>query len=164
MTTPTYGFPYPTLADAPNGPGAFEALAEAVDAELSRVESGLGVPYHKALRGSTNTFPGGSFQSLGIAASIGAAPAGVYLLSWNFILSSDAVRTGNLRVTVNGTTVNADARADLAAFAQGVSGAMPHLHAAAGDLTATAAFQFPSGTATVHAGSHIALVRIGDAP
>lgn len=33
-TTPTYSLPYPALSDPPNGPGAFEALAEATETAL----------------------------------------------------------------------------------------------------------------------------------
>lgn len=33
-TTPNYSLPYPTLSDAPNGPAAFQDLAEAVDTQL----------------------------------------------------------------------------------------------------------------------------------
>lgn len=38
-TTPTYGFPYPELSDPPNGPSAFQALAEAVEDTIT--DSGL---------------------------------------------------------------------------------------------------------------------------
>ena len=38
-TTPTYGFPYPALSDPPNGPSAFQALAEAVEDTI--VSTGL---------------------------------------------------------------------------------------------------------------------------
>lgn len=34
-TTPTYSLPYPALSDPPNGPGAFEDLAEAVETVLA---------------------------------------------------------------------------------------------------------------------------------
>lgn len=33
--TPVYGFPYPSGTDSPNGPGQIQALAEAVEADLS---------------------------------------------------------------------------------------------------------------------------------
>ena len=38
-STAVYGLPYPTLTDAPNGPAQFQALAEKVEAELSRIDN-----------------------------------------------------------------------------------------------------------------------------
>lgn len=45
MSTPIYGLPYPSLSDPPNGPAQFQALAEAVEAELDRIDDTIsGVP------------------------------------------------------------------------------------------------------------------------
>jgi hypothetical protein len=41
-STSNYGFPFQTTGDAPNGPTLGQDLAEAVDAELARVEEALG--------------------------------------------------------------------------------------------------------------------------
>lgn len=38
-TTPQYGFPYPALADAPNGPVQIQALAEQVESVLSPIHA-----------------------------------------------------------------------------------------------------------------------------
>lgn len=35
-TTPTYGFPYPSLTDPPNGPAQLESLADAVETALDQ--------------------------------------------------------------------------------------------------------------------------------
>jgi hypothetical protein len=44
-STPIYGLPYPSLSDPPNGPAQFQALAEAVEAELDRIDDTIsGVP------------------------------------------------------------------------------------------------------------------------
>jgi hypothetical protein len=37
--TPIYGLPYPALSDPPNGPAQFQALAEAVEHELQRIDA-----------------------------------------------------------------------------------------------------------------------------
>lgn len=39
--TTTYGLPYPELVDPPDGPAAVQALAEATEAELERVDAGV---------------------------------------------------------------------------------------------------------------------------
>jgi len=38
-TTPTYGLPYPQLSDPPDGPAQFQALADEVEVELTRVDA-----------------------------------------------------------------------------------------------------------------------------
>ncbi len=38
-STPTYDLPYPELTDAPNGPAALRALAEAVEAAIAGISS-----------------------------------------------------------------------------------------------------------------------------
>lgn len=38
-STPTYGLPYPSLSDPPNGPAQFQALADEVEVELTRVDA-----------------------------------------------------------------------------------------------------------------------------
>jgi len=39
--TPIYSLPYPSLTDAPNGPAQIQSLAEEVETELARIDSGL---------------------------------------------------------------------------------------------------------------------------
>lgn len=38
-STPTYGLPYPSLSDSPNGPAQFQALANEVEVELTRIDA-----------------------------------------------------------------------------------------------------------------------------
>lgn len=38
-TTPIYGLPYPSLSDPPNGAAQIQALAEAIEVELQRLDS-----------------------------------------------------------------------------------------------------------------------------
>lgn len=40
-STPIYGLPYPDLSEPPNGPTQIEALAEAVEAELARIDADI---------------------------------------------------------------------------------------------------------------------------
>lgn len=42
-TTTNYAWPYPELGDAPNGPAAVQALADAVDTDVKAVEDALGL-------------------------------------------------------------------------------------------------------------------------
>jgi hypothetical protein len=39
--TPIYGLPYPALTEPPDGPAQFEALAEAVESELARIDGNV---------------------------------------------------------------------------------------------------------------------------
>lgn len=41
-TTPIYSFPYPALTDAPNGAAQIQALAEAVETEIDRIDGDIG--------------------------------------------------------------------------------------------------------------------------
>ena len=43
MATPNYSLPFPSFGDRPSVPADMEALAEAVDTELARIEKGTGV-------------------------------------------------------------------------------------------------------------------------
>lgn len=69
MTTPTHGFPFPTLGDVPNVPADMQALAEAVDATMPTTAAGVvTVPAPSAVPGGTGataavTFPEGRFSS-----------------------------------------------------------------------------------------------------
>lgn len=59
--TPVYGFPYPALTDAPNGPAQIQSLAEAVEADLITTDANiasltaLGPTYTKLLGGQRRT-------------------------------------------------------------------------------------------------------------
>lgn len=53
-TTPIYGLPYPSLSDPPNGAAQIQALAEAVESELQRID-GTPVTVTAADSGSVST-------------------------------------------------------------------------------------------------------------
>lgn len=59
--TPIYGFPYPALTDAPNGPAQFQALAEAVEADLAVTDANIatinatGLTYTRLIGGKVRT-------------------------------------------------------------------------------------------------------------
>lgn len=40
-STPTYGFPYPSLSDPPNAPAGFQALAEAVETKIVSTDAAV---------------------------------------------------------------------------------------------------------------------------
>lgn len=42
-STPIYGLPYPSLSDPPNGPAQIQALADAVEDELDRIDDTIDV-------------------------------------------------------------------------------------------------------------------------
>jgi hypothetical protein len=73
--TTNFSFPYPALTDAPDGPSQIEALAEAVDAELETIVSGLPYPVVTAFkasdtsRSSTTSLTADPDLSLAVAAS-----------------------------------------------------------------------------------------------
>lgn len=59
--TPIYGFPYPALTDAPNGPAQIQALAEAVEADLAVTDANIatinttGLTYTRVIGGKVRT-------------------------------------------------------------------------------------------------------------
>ena len=167
MTTPNYGFPFPTLGDVPNGPEAVENLADAVDTELFRVEGAGKVRMAYISRPTTDNFAAGSFINMGVNTTITAAPHGVYLLSWSLILTCSAsAAIGYTRVMVNSTNLTSDHRADkIAGEMKIVSNAVPFLFTGEGgpDLALQPQFQFSAGTGSIHAGSTSAIAYLGPA-
>ncbi len=67
--TPTYGFPYPALSDPPNGPAQFQALAEAVEADLIVTDANIATinatapTYMKFLGGTRRTSSSGAINT-----------------------------------------------------------------------------------------------------
>ena len=80
MTTPNFELPFPTLGDLPNGPAAFQNLAEAVDAALEQ-QAPAGVQV-RAKRVDAATGPDGfatiTAAQMGLATVAGAVAS----LSW----------------------------------------------------------------------------------
>ena len=162
MSTPTYGWPFPTQSMQPNVPADVQRLAEAIDEDLGRVEGSLSTPRAVVYRTATDVFNAGGMVALGLGLTIPGAPAGVYLIGWSVIVASaDSTKSGNLRITVDGGAVNADQRCDITTYSQVFSGAHPHAHAADGALAVQSYFQIPTGSARVHQGSQVMAVRIG---
>lgn len=52
-TTPTYGFPYPALSDAPDGPSQIEALAEALETKIAAMDAILNAQITNRFMGSS---------------------------------------------------------------------------------------------------------------
>jgi hypothetical protein len=55
--TPVYGFPYPALTDAPNGPAQIQALAEAVEADLVTTDNAVAALAAEVHFGDVGTYP-----------------------------------------------------------------------------------------------------------
>lgn len=89
-STPTYGLPYPAFTNAPDIPDDFQALAEAVEAEVVRVDdelSGL-----SALRGYA--FSDATFSTTATTATT----TGGALVGTSFV----APPSGGIKVTISG--------------------------------------------------------------
>jgi hypothetical protein len=119
VSTPIYGLPYPSLSDPPNGPAQIQALAEAVEAELARIDgvlTGTPVTQSSSVSATVNTTstsyvalsgdPGLSFtapSSGRVLIAIGAALTGS--AADTYAMMGFQVRTGN--VVGTGTIVQA---------------------------------------------------------
>lgn len=55
--TPVYGFPYPALTDAPDGPAQIRALAEAVEADLIVTDAAIAALQAETHYGEGGTYP-----------------------------------------------------------------------------------------------------------
>lgn len=103
MSTPTYGFPFPTLGDTPNGPGAIQALAEAVDTALADQGEHVRRGTFTASTDSTNGILTVTAAQLGLTAATGAvasvqfSPAG-----GSPMLCAARTSGGNVQVIVFG--------------------------------------------------------------
>lgn len=84
--TPIYGLPYPSLSDPPNGPAQFQALAEAVEAELDRIDDTIsGVPIT---------------QSSSVAATVSTTSTTYVALAGNPGLSFTAPTSGRVIIAI----------------------------------------------------------------
>lgn len=84
--TPIYGLPYPSLSDPPNGPAQFQALAEAVEAELDRIDDTIsGVPIT---------------QSSSVAATVSTTSTTYVALAGNPGLSFTAPTSGRVVIAI----------------------------------------------------------------
>lgn len=131
-STPIYGLPYPSLSDSPNGPAQFQALAEAIETELDRIDddiSGVPITQTATAAGSVSTTsltyvalsgdPGLSFvapSSGRVLVTIGAAMDGT--VSDTYSTMGFQIRTG--AVVGSGTIVRAANDDDVIAH-QGLS-------------------------------------------
>lgn len=93
-STPIYGLPYPSLSDPPNGPAQFQALAEAVEAELDRIDDTIsGVPIT---------------QSSSVAAGVTTASTSYVALAGDPGIAFTAPSSGRVLVTI-GAALTGDA-------------------------------------------------------
>lgn len=124
-STPIYGLPYPSLSDPPNGPAQFQALAEAVEAELDRIDdaiSGVPITQTSSAAGSVSTTsltyvalsgdPGLSFVSptsgrvlVTIAAAMDGNAADTYATMGFQIRTGAVVGSGTIIQAANDTDV-----------------------------------------------------------
>lgn len=164
-STPIYGLPYPSLSDSPNGPEQFQALAEAVEAELDRIDdtvSGIPVTQSASASGSVDTTsltyvtlsgdPGLSFVSPSsgrVLVTIGTAMDGT--VADTYATMGFQIRTG--AVVGSGTIVYAANDTDVVAH-QGLSDFSGSRTALVSGLTAgdtynvQALYKLLSGTGT----------------
>lgn len=90
-STPIYGLPYPSLSDPPNGPAQFQALAEAVEAELDRIDDTIsGVPIT---------------QSSSVAATVNTASTSYVALAGDPGIAFTAPASGRVMITMGSAVV-----------------------------------------------------------
>jgi hypothetical protein len=87
-STPIYGLPYPSLTDPPNGPAQFQALAEAVETELNRIDGVL-----------TST---PVTQSSSVAATVSTSSTTYVALSGDPGLAFTAPTSGRVIISIGG--------------------------------------------------------------
>lgn len=87
-STPIYGLPYPSLTDPPNGPAQFQALAEAIETELARIDA--------VLVGTPIT------QVAAVAATVSTTSTSYVALSGNPGLAFTAPTSGRVVITIGG--------------------------------------------------------------
>lgn len=113
-TTPRLLLPYPAFSDAPSGPPAFQALAEAVEAQLSGLPRGQIITGGSAQSVASNTvtdvtFSGGAITyNTDVTASLAAGSltineAGLYIVTASLVYASNA--TGYRALLIYNSTV-----------------------------------------------------------
>lgn len=135
-STPIYGLPYPSLSDPPNGPAQFQALAEAVEAELDRIDDTIsGVPITQSSSVTATVFtasttyvalagdPGIAFTApasgrvlISMGAALTGSAADTYSMMGFQIRNGAVVGSGSVFLAVNDNDVIANlGLSDLAA-------------------------------------------------
>lgn len=110
-STPTYGLRYPELTDEPNGPLAFETLAEDVEVEVGRIDDRLnsnlplGIVARNRRTTSSALFNDANEHAL-ISLSVPVKAGRTYKLcapSASYSANGYATVTGQIRITSNGS-------------------------------------------------------------
>lgn len=160
MTTPAFGFPFPSLSDPPNVPAHMEALAESVDTSMARMvqlEGGTATAPAAVLTTITNY--GSAYGQTGwadqVSGQVTAPAAGIYHLS-----SKVRVQPPDATYDVNNTIRDATGALSsqwVLAMPLGLGdvsvGTSVYLHLAAGQVVWQAVYVAGfSGSATVESG------------
>ena len=157
MTTPNFGFPFPTLGDPPHVPAAVEALAEAVDAELF-----AGRTAGRSVRASNSSSTQGVID-IAPAVVLAAAPAGVYQINVaaTFYRGSGGGTAVSLVIRAGGAVIVNVTTAELVDnYTRTTGWAAQHTHPGGSDLTIAATLQPNLAPITVRASSAITVHRI----
>ena len=103
MSTPTYGFPFPTLGDVPNVPADIQALAEAVDTALAAEGEVQRRGTFTGTTDSTNGILTVTAAQLGLASATGAVASVQFTPSGGDpMLCAARVSGGNVQIIVFG--------------------------------------------------------------
>lgn len=125
--TPIYGLPYPQLSEPPDGPAQFQALAEAVETELARIDADVAAiiadvkPYARLRQTSVQSIPNATYTSVtfttedydsvgGHSTSVNtsrytAQVAGAYVLGGGGSFAVNASGVRSCQWALNGTTI-----------------------------------------------------------
>jgi hypothetical protein len=116
-STPTYGLPYPSLSDPPNGPAQFQALADEVEVELTRIDArvdnaeDVNAGFAAPTQTGSGTLPAGGTGATIMTVSISDPGFSYYViasgsLGWGMVAGA---APGNLlegSITLDSTTYN----------------------------------------------------------
>lgn len=125
--TPIYGLPYPQLTEPPDGPAQFQALAEAVETELARIDADISdiisdvKPYARLRQTSVQSISNATYTGLTFTTedydSVGghstvtntsrytAQVAGAYVFGGGAAFAVNAAGTRSTRWALNGTAI-----------------------------------------------------------
>jgi hypothetical protein len=116
-----------------------------------------------AVRATSDSFASGSFINLGFSVNIADAPAGVYLVSTNILVSNTLLSAGTLRIQVNGVSlIPGDTRFDSPAGSIiSTGGAVTGRYTHAGGVLGVVPFVLMnSGAPSILSGSSIMVARL----
>jgi hypothetical protein len=155
--TPIYQWPYPTPAEPSDGPFAFQAALEAVEATVRKIDTS---PSWYTRRTTRDPYASGAFAALTAITLPASAPAGRYLVNTTAVLFGSVATTGTVRVQF-GAQAALDSRADLLAGT-----ILSYTHAdqfthTGGAATITLSHQATAGTPNVDPGTTIAITYLG---